>query len=109
MLDPLWGEPARAAIAAVPPFGRLVNMGQSADAEATLGSAAIRSTPVDLLGYTNYTAPRGRSSPSPTRRMAGHAAAGELRVEIERLGLDDVPDVWQRQGSSPHAKLVIQP
>jgi hypothetical protein len=30
-------------------------------------------------------------------------------VEIERLSLDDVPDAWRRQGTSPHAKLVIVP
>ncbi len=30
-----------------------------------------------------------------------------IRVEIERLGLDDVPDAWQRQATSPNAKLVI--
>jgi NADPH2:quinone reductase len=108
VLDPLWGEPARAAIAAVRPFGRVVNMGQSAGAEVTLSSAAIRSTPIDLIGYTNYTAPADELA-AAYGRMAGHAAAGELRVEIERLGLDDVPDAWQRQGSSPHAKLVIEP
>ena len=108
VLDPLWGEPARAAIAAVRPFGRVVNMGQSADAEVTLGSAAIRSTPIDLLGYTNYTAPADVLA-AAYARMAGHGAAGELRVEIERLGLDDVPDVWRRQAGSPHAKLVIEP
>src|SRR5215211_123630 len=41
VLDPLWGEPAVAAIAAVKPFGRVVNMGQSAGAEASLASAAV--------------------------------------------------------------------
>jgi hypothetical protein len=56
VLDPLWSEPAKAAIATLVPFGRLVNIGQSAGAEASLDSAAIRSRPVDVLGYTNYTA-----------------------------------------------------
>ena len=41
--------------------------------------------------------------------MAGHAARGEIAVRIERIGLDDVPEAWQRQGTSPHAKLVIVP
>jgi NADPH2:quinone reductase len=56
VLDPLWGEPARAALAALKPFGRLVNMGQSADAKATLSSSAVRAKPVEIVGYTNYTA-----------------------------------------------------
>jgi NADPH:quinone reductase-like Zn-dependent oxidoreductase len=108
VLDPLWGEPAVAAIACMKPFGRVVALGQSAGAEATLTSAAIRSTPIDLLGYTNYTAGEERKREA-FAAMAAHAAAGELTVPIERLALDDVPAAWQRQGSSPHAKLVIVP
>lgn len=108
VLDPLWGEPAVAAIGCLKPFGRVVQLGQSAGAEATLTSAAVRSTPIDLLGYTNYTVGEERKREAYAT-MAAHAAAGDIRVEIERLSLDDVPDAWQRQGSSPHAKLVIVP
>jgi NADPH:quinone reductase-like Zn-dependent oxidoreductase len=108
VLDPLWGEPGVAAIACVKPFGRVVQLGQSAGAEATLTSAAVRSTPIDLLGYTNYTVGEEHKR-AAYAAMAEHAAAGRLKVEIERLGLDDVPDAWQRQASSPHAKLVIAP
>ena len=108
VLDPLWGEPAVAAIAGLKPFGRLVALGQSAGAEATLTSAAVRFTPIDLLGYTNYTAGEERKREAYAT-LAAHAAAGDIRVEIEQLALDDVPEAWQRQGSSPHAKLVIVP
>ena len=108
VVDPLWGEPAVAALAAVKPFGRFVNMGQSANVEATLSSAIVRNTPVDLLGYTNYTAGEERKAEAYAR-IAEHALAGRLRVRIERLGLDDVPAAWERQGTSPHAKLVIVP
>jgi NADPH:quinone reductase-like Zn-dependent oxidoreductase len=108
VLDPLWGEPARAALAALKPFGRLVAMGQSASAEATLSSSAVRAKPAEIIGYTNYTAPAELRA-AAYARMARHAQAGELRVEIERLPLDDVPEAWRRQGSSPHAKLVIVP
>jgi NADPH:quinone reductase-like Zn-dependent oxidoreductase len=108
VLDPLWGDPARAAIAATKSFGRVVNLGQSAGAETTLTSQAIRSKPVDVLGYTNYTAGEGRKA-AAYAEMAGHAARGEITVRVERLGLDDVPEAWQRQGSSPHAKLVVAP
>jgi NADPH2:quinone reductase len=108
VLDPLWGEPAVAAIAALARFGRIVNLGQSAGASAELTSASVRSTPIDLLGYTNYTAGEDRKREA-FAAMAEHAAAGRLSVEIERLSLDDVPEAWQRQGSSPHAKLVVTP
>jgi NADPH:quinone reductase-like Zn-dependent oxidoreductase len=108
VLDPLWGEPAVAAVPCLKPFGRLVALGQSAGAQATFTSAAVRSTPIDLLGYTNYTAGEERKREA-FAEMAAHAAAGRLTVPIERLSLDDVPEAWQRQGSSPHAKLVIVP
>ena len=108
VLDPLWGEPATAAIGAMKPFGKLVALGQSAAAETVVSSVAVRSRPVDILGYTNYTPPadvlrRGYET------LAGHAAAGRIKVAIERFGLDDVPAVWARQATSPHAKLVIEP
>ena len=108
VLDPLWGEPARAATATLKPFGRHVNIGQSAGAEATLASAVIRGTPIDLLGYTNYTAGDERKA-AAYARLVEHAAAGEIRVEIERLALDAAPDAWRRQSGSPHRKLVIVP
>ena len=108
VLDPLWGAPAVAAIAAMAPFGRLVGLGQSAGAEATIPSGLVRSTPVDIRGYTNYTAGEERKA-AAFATMAGHAAAGRIRVEIERFGLDEVPQVWERQQTSPHAKQVIEP
>jgi len=108
VLDPLWGAPAEAAIALIAPFGRHVNIGQSAGAEATLSSAAIRATPIDLLGYTNFTAGEERKA-AAYARLAQHAAAGEIRVEVERVPLEQAPDAWRRQGSSPHRKLVIVP
>lgn len=108
VLDPLWGEPAAAAMSAAKPFARVVNLGQSAAAELTLASVLVRSRPIDLLGYTNYTAP-AEVKAAAYERMAAHALAGEIEVEIERLGLEDVPAAWERQGSSPHAKLVFIP
>ena len=108
VLDPLWGEPATAAVSAMKPFGRMVSLGQAAGAEATLTSQAIRSTPVEILGYTNYTAGEDRKA-AAYAELAGHAARGEIAVRIERIGLDDVPEAWERQGSSPHAKLVVVP
>jgi NADPH2:quinone reductase len=108
VLDPLWGEPARAALTALKPFGRLVNVGQSAAAEARLSSSAVRAKPVEIIGYTTYAAGEERKA-GAYARMTDHALAGEIRVAIERVGLDAVPEIWQRQGSSPHRKLVVVP
>jgi NADPH:quinone reductase-like Zn-dependent oxidoreductase len=108
VLDPLWGAPAVAAMSATKPFGRFVNLGQSAAAETSLPSVLVRSKPLDLVGYTNYTAPEDVKA-AAYERMAAHALAGEIEVEIERLRLEDVPAAWERQGTSPHVKLVFVP
>jgi NADPH2:quinone reductase len=108
VLDPLWGEPALAALAALKPFGRLVHVGQSASAELTIASAAVRAKPVEIIGYTNYVVDEERKA-AAYARMVGHAVAGELRVAIERLRLDDVPEAWRGLGSSAHAKRVVVP
>jgi len=42
VFDPLWGEPAAAAVQAVVPHATLVNLGQSAGATSELASAAAR-------------------------------------------------------------------
>jgi NADPH2:quinone reductase len=108
VLDPLWGEPAQASLPAMAPFGRFVNIGQSAGEAATLTSVVVRSKPVEIIGYTNYSASEERKA-AAYERMARHALAGEIDVAIERFGLDDVPEVWRRQGSSPHVKQVVVP
>jgi NADPH:quinone reductase-like Zn-dependent oxidoreductase len=108
VLDPLWGEPAAAAIATLVPYGRLIHVGQSAGIDVTLSSPSLRSKPIDLLGYTNYNVPEEQKA-AAYERMTRLARDGELRVEIERLRLDDVPAAWERQGTSPHRKLVIRP
>jgi NADPH2:quinone reductase len=106
VLDPLWGAPAVAALGAMASFGRLVALGQAAGAEATIPSAAVRGKPIEILGYTNYTAGEERKA-AAFAALAEHAAAGRIHVEIERFGLDDVPQVWERQPTSPNAKQVI--
>ena len=44
VFDPLWGEPASAAVQAAVPWGTVVNLGQSAGATSELASAALRSS-----------------------------------------------------------------
>ena len=109
VLDPLWGEPAKAAIATlVPvrparprrPVGRRRGHAQLA------GGPLEADRPARLHELQRR---RGAARRPRTSAWRGHARDGELRVEIERLRLDDVPDAWQRQGSSPHRKLVIVP
>lgn len=108
IVDPVWGEPAAAAIEAANRGARLVQIGQSAGSHARIASAAVRGRMLAILGHTNFAAPPEVKRAAYTR-MAGHGAAGELAVEVERVALEEVADAWARQQASPHHKLVIVP
>jgi NADPH2:quinone reductase len=108
VVDPVWGEPAVAALAAMNPRGRLVQLGQSAGAEASVPSALIRGKTLDVLGHTNFGVPVADKR-AAYETMAEQAAAGRLDVPVERVPLDAVPDIWERQRSSPGVKLVVLP
>ena len=108
VVDPLWGEPAVAAMKAASRFARVVQIGQSAGAEARVASPVIRGTPLSILGHTNFSAPREVRAEAYAA-MCRHAVAGELRVEVERIPLEDVGEAWKRQQASPHQKLVLVP
>ena len=67
----------------------------------------MRGKPVSILGYTNYTAGEERKA-AAYAQLTRHVAAGDIRIELERIGLDDLPGAWRRQGSS-HRKVVVIP
>ena len=107
-VDPLWGDPAVAAIKAANRFARHVALGQSAGIEATIASPDVRNKAVSIVGHTNY-AISTEDQRAAYSRMAEHAAAGELTVDYERVPLDDAPAAWERLRSGPGAKLVVVP
>jgi NADPH:quinone reductase-like Zn-dependent oxidoreductase len=106
--DPLWGAPAAAAIEALGVGGRLVQLGQSAGAEATLASASIRGRALDVRGYLNFLVPADVRRDA-YRSLVDHAVAGRIAVEVERIPLADVADAWERVQASAHRKLVLEP
>jgi NADPH2:quinone reductase len=108
VIDPVWGEPAAAAVQACRTNGRLVQIGESAGSHSSIASAAVRGKLLAILGHTNFLAP-AKVKRDAYRRMVEHAAAGELAVDLERVPLDEVADAWRRQQTSPHHKLVIVP
>jgi len=108
VLDPVWGLPAQAALQVLSPGGRLVNLGSAAAAQASFGSATLRSGVLSVLGYTN-------NALSPEQKAAAlgeilaHAAAGRLTTDRERLPLAAVADGWSRCGEAPHRRAVMIP
>jgi len=108
VVDPVWGPPALAALRAASTGARVVQLGQSAAAEVSLTSAIVRGKALALLGHTNFAVPADVRR-AAYERLTAHAARGELAVEVERVGLDDVAAAWERQRSSPRRKLVVVP
>jgi NADPH2:quinone reductase len=108
VFDPLWGEPAAAALAVLGYRGRLVQLGQSAGADATLASADIRFKEIAILGHTNFAAPADVRAEA-LQRMWAHDAAGELHVDVETVPLAEAAGAWERQAAGPGHKLVVVP
>jgi NADPH2:quinone reductase len=108
VIDPLWGPPALAALRVLRMGGRLVQLGQAAGPEISLPSGAVRGRQLTILGHTNFAVP-WEIKAQAFQTMAGHAAAGRLKVSYETLPLEEAPEAWRRQASSPGRKLIVIP
>jgi NADPH:quinone reductase-like Zn-dependent oxidoreductase len=105
VVDPLWGEPALAALAALNVEGRLIQIGNSAGESIELPTRGFRNQLGRIIGHTNFKASRERKRQAFTE-MCEQALAGELAVETEGVPLRDVGEAWNRK--SPHRKLVLE-
>jgi NADPH:quinone reductase len=108
VFDPLWGRPAAAATEAAVPGATIVNLGQSAGQKAELDSAVVRFKSLSILGHTNFAVPPDELA-EHYRRLVGHAMAGDIRLDVERVPLDAVGDAWARQAAGAGTKLVVVP
>jgi NADPH2:quinone reductase len=109
VMDPLWGEPAVAAIEALTDRGVYVSFGQVASTSATLPSLPLRNQRISLVGHSS-----GLTTPDERRevydRVHELAAGGRVVVAIDELALEDVPSAWDQLASSATAgtKLVVR-
>jgi NADPH2:quinone reductase len=106
VVDTLWGPPAVAAIQAAAPGWRLVQIGQSAGAEASLASAAIRGKMGEIYGFTDFAVPKDVFR-EHYLRLVGHAGAGEITFDIDSYPLERIAEAWERQAAGAHGKLVV--
>jgi NADPH2:quinone reductase len=108
VIDPLWAEPAVAALKALRVGGRLVHFGTSAGPEATIPSAPLRGNNVSIIGHSNLTTPHEKKTRA-FHELVNYVVAGKLRVDVDVFPLERVGDAWREQASSPHRKIVISP
>lgn len=108
IFDPLWGEPLVASLAVAAPRARIVHLGQSAGATAALASGTVRGKELELFGHSNFAVPMDVLR-REYDRLVRHAEAGEIRIDVERIPLEDVATAWERQQRGEHVKLVLVP
>ena len=109
-LDPLWGNPARAAIDALTRDGVYVSFGQAASPVAELSGIPMRNRRVTVVGHSGAWA-------TPQERQAALARAHELAgrsgrpltLDTEELALDEIGDGWDRLSRSAGRRLVVKP
>jgi NADPH:quinone reductase-like Zn-dependent oxidoreductase len=106
VLDPVYGPPLEAALGATAQGARIVTVGAGAGQAVTLPIANLFGR--TLMGHSNGHASLETRREAYTR-MAAHAAAGEIVLDVERLPLSDVAEAWERQAHGPHRKLVLIP
>ena len=106
VVDPLWGSVVPAAAEAAAPGARIVHVGQSSGPEATLPSSLVRGKQLSILGFSVFAL-------SPDERadaylaLAGHVAAGRIRLEIETFPLDRIADAWAAQARGTKAVVTL--
>jgi len=108
VFDPLWGEPAAAAVQSAARGATIVNLGQSAGATSELASGPLRFKSLNLLGHTNF-AIGGEELAEHYGRLVGHVLAGDITLDVERVPLENVADAWRRQAQGAGTKLVLVP
>jgi NADPH2:quinone reductase len=106
VIDPLWGEPAVAALEAAALGARVVQLGQSAGVTAEIPSALVRGKQLEILGYANPQLPLELRR-SAYLELLGHAAAGEVSFPIDTYSFERVTEAWERQAAGPGAKIVV--
>jgi len=106
VIDPLWGEPAMAALRAIGTGARLVNVGQSAGTDVRIPLEVLRNHQGAIhaisSGWTDLAV-----KADAYRRLLEHVQAGRVTVDRDVAPLENVATAWERQESSPGCKLVI--
>jgi NADPH2:quinone reductase len=109
-LDPLWGEPARAAIDALTHDGVYVSFGQAASPVAELSGIPMRNRRVTLVGHSGaWAMPQERQAALARAHDLASRAGGRLTLDIEELALDEIAGAWERLSRSAGRRLVVRP
>jgi len=106
VIDMTWGAPLASLLPILAGGARIVQVGASASAEATLMSSVFRGKQLNLMGYSNFGVPRNILV-SNYKQIVELANEGKLQVAIKRFGYMDIETAWQ-SAVNGDAKVVIE-
>jgi len=108
-LDPLWGEPARAAIEALTHDGVYVSFGQAASPLAELSGIPMRNRRVTMVGHSGaWATPQERQAALARAHELAEGGGTRLTLDTEEVALDDIGDAWERLSRSAGRRLVVK-
>jgi NADPH:quinone reductase len=106
VIDPIWGDPAMAALGVIATEGRLVNVGQPAGTHVRIPLETVRNRQATIHAISSGWTPLDRKV-AAYARVLEHVREGRVEVDRDVVPLDRVGDAWQRQEASPGRKLVV--
>lgn len=108
IIDPVWGEPALAAMRVAARGARHIQIGQSAAPTIELPADIIRAARLELLGFAHVDPP-AEIRRNAYLKLTGLAATGALNVDTTVLPLADCQQAWEIQQQGSPRKLVLTP
>jgi NADPH:quinone reductase-like Zn-dependent oxidoreductase len=109
-LDPLWGEPARAAIEALTRDGVYVSFGQAGSPLAELSGIPLRNRRVTVVGHSGaWASPQERQAALARAHRLAEQGGSRLTLDTEELALEEIGDAWERLSRSAGRRLVVRP
>jgi NADPH:quinone reductase len=109
-LDPLWGEPARAAVDALSRDGVYVSFGQAASPVAELSGIPLRNRRITMVGHSGaWATPAERQEALARAHAIAERGGRPIVLDTEELALEDIASGWERLSRSAGRRLVVRP
>lgn len=109
VVDTLWGDPVVAALGALRPRARIVQVGSGAGPTVAFPAGPLRGGRIDIRGFSVFS-----EQPADVARsfleLASVAGRGEVRLAVEEVPLREGAAAWARQAAGTGGvKLVLVP
>jgi NADPH:quinone reductase len=109
IVDMVWGPVIAHAIDVARPRARVVQVGNSGGALATVSAPVLRNKAVSIVPHSNFFFSAAERA-AAYERLAAHAASGAIRLDVELVPLTEAPAAWARlKAGRVRRKLVIVP